>query len=157
MACFGRGRGAASLLSQVSLHNKDLTFPIYHVCNLVFHCRQQTTCLGTLDTTLDNSRPWESRPVEAPLPLVHSVSVKWGGWRGGGQAGPEDPPEEFQHPSSWDDGHLLCRAVRFAATSLALLQAILLSTVGCISLRVLLFVFFFKLWSLNPRISMNDY
>lgn len=77
----------------------------------------------------------------SPLVQVHSASVEWGGWRGGGQAGPEDPLKEFQHPSSWDDTHLLCRAVWFAAKSLALLQAILLSTVDCISLRVLLLGF----------------
>lgn len=55
----------------------------------------------------------------------------------------KDPPKEFQDLSSSDDTHVLHRAVWFIAASLVLLQAILLSTVGCLSLRVLMFEGFF--------------
>lgn len=140
MPCFGRRRGAASLLSQISSDNKDLTLPIDHVCNLVFHCWQWTVCLDTLD----NTQALGKQACRGPLAPGSFCEREMGGterWRPSGARGPS---QGFQHPSGRDDARVRCRAVRFAAPPLALLQATLLSIVGRISLRVSLLFSVFR-------------
>lgn len=153
MPCFGSERGAASLLPRSPWTTRTWLFPF--VTSVIWFSNTDSS------VPLITHRPWESRPVGAPLPLKYSVSVKWGGWRAGGQEGLQEPSKGVQY--LWDNSYLWGRAV--CSASLAWVQASLLSTVGCISLRsfsvwgfsVLFSGLFLLALVSKPKISMNDY
>lgn len=146
---------AQSPPSQMSLDNKDLTFPIRHICNLAFQYWQQCT--------LDDTRALRKQICGGPLAPGTFCECETGrmeSWRPSRASGPFSGGS-VSRCLGWCPSPEQGRVV-YSSSSLALVQASLLSTVGCISLRVLLvwvvFVFRFVLTVFSePRISMNDY